>query len=53
MVHDALQAFREEDTERAQAVMNLDDQVDALNAQIFRQLLEHPAADGQSRARET
>ena len=50
MVRDALQAFREEDTERAQAVMNLDDQVDALNAQIFRQLLEHPAADAQSRA---
>jgi phosphate transport system protein len=52
MVRDALQAFREEDTERAQAVMNLDDQVDALNEQIFRQLLEHPAADAQSRARD-
>jgi phosphate transport system protein len=52
MVRDALQAFREEDTERAQAVMNLDDQVDALNAQIFRQLLEHSAGDAQSRARD-
>jgi phosphate transport system protein len=51
MVHDALQAFREEDTERAQAVMNLDDQVDALNAQIFRGLMEHPAADADGRAR--
>jgi phosphate transport system protein len=52
MVRDALQAFREEDTGRAEAVMNLDDQVDALNAQIFRQLLEHPAGDAQSRARD-
>jgi phosphate transport system protein len=51
MVHGALQAFREEDTERAKAIMDLDDQVDALNAQIFRQLLEHPAADADSRAR--
>ena len=50
MLHDALQAFQEEDTQRAQAVMNLDDQVDALNARIFRQLLEHPAADADSRA---
>ena len=31
--------------------MGLDDQVDALNAQVFRQLLEHPAADADSRAR--
>jgi phosphate uptake regulator len=52
IVHDSLQAFREEDTERAHAVMNRDDQVDALNAQTFRQLLEHPAADAQSRARD-
>ena len=42
MVGDALRAFQDEDTHRAQAVMKLDDQVDALNAQIFRQLLEHP-----------
>ena len=51
MLHDALKAFREEDTQRAQAVMNVDDQVDAVNAQIFRQVLEHPAADADSRAR--
>lgn len=51
MVHDALQAFQEEDTHKAQAVMRLDDRVDALNAQIFRELLEHPAADANSRAR--
>ena len=43
MVHDALQAFQEEDTHKAQAVMRLDDRVDALDAQVFRELLEHPA----------
>ncbi len=51
MVRDALQAFQEEDTHKAQAVMSLDDRVDALNAKIFRELLEHPAADADSRAR--
>ena len=51
MVHEALQAFQEEDTHKAQAVMRLDDRVDALNAQVFRELLEHPAADADSRAR--
>ena len=51
MVHDALRAFQDEDTQKAQAVMRLDDRVDALNAQIFRELLEHPAADADSRAR--
>lgn len=51
MVRDALQAFQEEDTQKAQAVMSLDDRVDALNAQIFRELLEHPAADSGSLAR--
>ena len=51
MVHDALQAFQEENTQEAQAVMREDDRVDALNAQIFRELLEHPAADAGSRAR--
>jgi phosphate transport system protein len=50
MVHDALRAFQEEDTQHAQAVMKLDDQVDALNARIFRDLLEHPAADPDIRA---
>jgi phosphate transport system protein len=50
MVHDALRAFQEEDTHQAQAIMKLDDQVDALNAQIFRQLLERPTADPDIRA---
>jgi len=51
MVRNALQAFQEEDTHKAQAVMSLDDRVDALNAQIFRELLEHPAADSGGLAR--
>jgi phosphate transport system protein len=51
MVQDALQAFRDEDTQKAQTVMRMDDRVDALNAQVFRDLLEHPAADADSRAR--
>jgi phosphate transport system protein len=50
MVHDALRAFQEEDAQAAQAVMKVDDQVDALNARIFRELLEHPAADPAIRA---
>ena len=50
MVRDALQAFQQEDTQQAQAVMRLDDRVDALDAQVFRELLEHPAADADSRA---
>jgi phosphate transport system protein len=50
MVHGALRAFQEEDAQAAQAVMKVDDQVDALNARIFRELLEHPAADPAIRA---
>jgi phosphate transport system protein len=41
MVHDALQAFEHEDIGKAQAVIGLDDQVDAMNAETFRSLLEH------------
>ena len=50
MVHDALGAFQKEDAEAAEAVMKVDDQVDALNARIFRELLEHPVADPAIRA---
>jgi phosphate transport system protein len=50
MVHDALGAFRTEDAHAAEAVMDVDDRVDALNARIFRELLEHPAADPAIRA---
>ena len=42
MVHEALQAFEQEDIDRAQAVIRLDDQVDAMNAETFRHLLEAP-----------
>ncbi len=45
MVHDALQAFKDEDIQKAQAVMRVDDEVDALNAQTFRDLLEDKATD--------
>jgi phosphate transport system protein len=40
MVHDALRAFEREDVDTAQAVIGLDDQVDAMNAETFRHLLE-------------
>jgi phosphate transport system protein len=50
MVHDALRALQTEDAQAAQAVMKVDDQVDALNARIFRELLEQPAADPAIRA---
>jgi phosphate transport system protein len=39
MVHDALEAFRHEDLDLAQQVVNTDDEVDALFAQTFRDLL--------------
>jgi phosphate transport system protein len=50
MVHDALRVFQEEDAQQARAMMTVDDQVDALNGRIFRELLEHPAADPAVRA---
>jgi phosphate transport system protein len=40
MVHDAMQAFEHEDTQKAQAVIGLDDRVDAMNAETCRGLLE-------------
>lgn len=39
MVHDALQAFNDEDIERARQVLRADDEVDTLNGQTFRDLL--------------
>jgi phosphate transport system protein len=44
MVHDALQAFHSEDVERARQVLKADDEVDALNAQTFRDLLADKTA---------
>ena len=45
MLHDALHAFREEDAQAAEAVMKVDDQVDALNARIFRELRHRIISD--------
>jgi len=45
MVHGALRAFEHEDIHGAQAVIGLDDQVDAMNAETFRHLLEQRATD--------
>lgn len=45
MVQEALQAFEHEDIDRAQAVIRLDDQVDEMNAETFRHLLEARATD--------
>lgn len=45
MVQGALQAFQQEDVDKAQAVIALDDQVDAMNAETFRELLAHTATD--------
>jgi phosphate transport system protein len=39
MLHDALEAFKQEDLELAQQVVNTDDEVDALFVQTFRDLL--------------
>lgn len=51
MVREAIEAFVQEDRPRAEAVMRLDDKVDALYSQVFRDLLEHAA--GIDRARTT
>jgi phosphate transport system protein len=45
MVHDALRAFEHEDIHKAHTVIGWDDQVDAMNAETFRHLLEHRATD--------
>jgi phosphate transport system protein len=45
MVHDALEAFKQEDLELARKVVNTDDEVDALYVQTFRDLLTEGAAD--------
>src|SRR5256714_15616030 len=45
MLRDALDAFVRQDTELAQAVLNEDDELDALKTQIFRELLTYMLAD--------
>ena len=53
MLHEALQALKDEDPRKAASVMRLDDGVDALYSDIFRYLLEHGPSDPQGRARST
>jgi phosphate transport system protein len=50
MIHDALRAFRDEDTTIAARVLKLDDRVDTLDRQVFQELLEHRAGDAAARA---
>jgi len=45
MVHDALEAFDQEDLEKAQAVLRCDDEVDQLYYQTFSDLLEDTSDD--------
>lgn len=53
MLNEALQTFRDEDAAKAQAVMQLDDQVDALYSAVFRELLDRAADDSGGRAQST
>jgi phosphate transport system protein len=52
MVHQALDAFREEAIDKAQAVIGMDDRIDAMESQTFRDLLQRqvtpPEAVGRS-----
>jgi phosphate transport system protein len=45
MLRDALDAFVRRDTKLAQAVLNQDDQLDALKSQVFRELLTYMLRD--------
>ena len=48
MLRESLQAFRDSTPEKAYAVLKMDDQVDALNDQIFRELLTYMISDTRS-----
>lgn len=50
MVREAIEAFTQEDRQRAEAVMQLDDQVDALYSQVFGDLLERTPGDSRTRS---
>jgi phosphate transport system protein len=41
MLRDSLDAFVRRDTDMAQAVLNADDELDALKSQVFRELLTY------------
>jgi phosphate transport system protein len=53
MVKDSLDAFMRDDTTLAEEVIDRDDEVDALNYQIYRELLSYMAEDPQTIARAT
>ena len=53
MLNEALQTFRDEDAAKAQTVMQLDDQVDALYSAVFRELLDRGRDDAGGRAHST
>jgi phosphate transport system protein len=48
MLHDALEAFRVEDLEAAEAVIRRDDEVDAINGTVTARLLARGISDGAS-----
>lgn len=50
MVREAMRAFTQEDRQQAEAVMQLDTQVDALYSQVFHDLLEHATGDSRTRS---
>jgi phosphate transport system protein len=47
MVHDALQAFDQEDVQKAGQVVTLDDEVDSLDRQVFKDLLTDRTDDAE------
>jgi phosphate transport system protein len=51
MVHDAIAAFVAGDAARARAVIARDDQVDAMNEELFRELLTYMMEDPRAIAR--
>jgi phosphate transport system protein len=53
MVRDSVDAFMRDDTELAAEVIDRDDEVDALNYQIYRELLSYMVEDPSSIARAT
>ena len=51
MVRDALQAFADEDSQTAQRVMRLDDDVDTLYSRVFHDLLDRAPEEGGNRSK--
>ena len=51
MTRGALQAFEAEDVRQARAVMERDDEIDAMNARLVRDVLCHKASDSEIAAR--